>query len=93
MASGRPLAPFAAVCVIFAMLVLAGLSDGHRHDGHHSMTPAPAPAPAPGPASSSHGGHGGTSPSTPPSAAGGFSPHLFMSTLFASLAFISPFCY
>ena len=89
MASGRPLAPFAVVCVIFAMLVLAGVSDGHGHEGHHSMTPAPAPGPAP----SSHGGHGGSSPSTPPSAAGGFSPHLFMSTLFASLAFISPFCY
>ncbi|KAL6994426.1 hypothetical protein U1Q18_012529 [Sarracenia purpurea var. burkii] len=84
MATGRgrrwPFPPFASVCVIFAVLVLTVLSEG----AHHSPTPAPAPAPAPGP-----GGHGGTSPSAAP---GVFSPHFFISTLFASLAFILPFC-
>ncbi|GMP30158.1 hypothetical protein CsSME_00004948 [Camellia sinensis var. sinensis] len=69
MATARPLAPFAAVCVIFAMLVLAGLSDGT-----HSPTAAPAPSPHISPS-------GGTTHS---SATAGFPPHLFVSTLFAS---------
>ncbi|KAL6978235.1 hypothetical protein U1Q18_041027 [Sarracenia purpurea var. burkii] len=60
---------------------MASLSE--RVSGAHSPTPAPAPAPAP----SSHS-HGGSSPS----AAAGFSPHLFISTPFAFLALIFPLC-
>ncbi|KAI8030370.1 hypothetical protein LOK49_LG01G04139 [Camellia lanceoleosa] len=80
MATGRLyLAPIASVCVIFfAVLVLAGLSEGA-----HSPTMAPAPSPHSG-----GGGGGGSSPS----AAGAFAPHLFVSTLLASLAFIVPSC-
>ncbi|CAL5368429.1 unnamed protein product [Camellia sinensis] len=80
MATGRlSLAPIASVCVIFfAVLVLAGLSEGAQ-----SPTMAPAPSPHSG-----GGGGGGSSPS----AAGAFAPHLFMSMLFASLAFIVPSC-
>ncbi|KAF5961664.1 hypothetical protein HYC85_002873 [Camellia sinensis] len=82
MATGRlSLAPIASVCVIFfAVLVLAGLSEGAQ---------SPTMAPAPSPHSGGGGGGGGGSS---PSAAGAFAPHLFMSMLFASLAFIVPSC-
>ncbi|KAI8541372.1 hypothetical protein RHMOL_Rhmol08G0055000 [Rhododendron molle] len=67
MATGKPLTLFSAACVIFAMLVLAGLSEG-------ASSPTPAPAPQHSSANSC------------------FSPHdLFMSTLLATLALISPF--
>ncbi|KAI8541373.1 hypothetical protein RHMOL_Rhmol08G0055000 [Rhododendron molle] len=77
MATGKPLTLFSAACVIFAMLVLAGLSEGAS-----SPTPSPSPSPAPAPA-----------PAPQHSSANScFSPHdLFMSTLLATLALISPF--
>ncbi|KAK3183725.1 hypothetical protein Dsin_031011 [Dipteronia sinensis] len=78
MATGRALFCFALICVAFAMLAAVGMA----HEGHEDH-PSPSSSPAPSPNSTTGGS---------PNAAADFPPHLFSSTLFASLAFMLPFC-
>ncbi|KAE8021390.1 hypothetical protein FH972_007284 [Carpinus fangiana] len=68
--------PFASTCIIFAMLVAVGVSNSAWPLIHSSM---PTPSPHAG------AGDGG-------SAAAEFSPPFLMTALFASLAFLLPFC-
>ncbi|CAK9138529.1 unnamed protein product [Ilex paraguariensis] len=71
MATSRSLA---SVCIIFAMVLLMGTSEGA------TLSPSPAPSPHVPPS-----GHN--------SAAADFSPHCFMSMIFASIALIVPLCF
>ncbi|KAK2661565.1 hypothetical protein Ddye_000139 [Dipteronia dyeriana] len=79
MATGRALFCFALICVAFAMLAAVGMAH-EGHENHQPSSPAPSPGSPPGT------GNGG------PNAAADFPPHLFSTTLFASLAFMLPFC-
>ncbi|KAM7506546.1 hypothetical protein LguiA_016999 [Lonicera macranthoides] len=81
MATGRSLAPYATMCIIFAMLVMMAISEAATH--------SPAP--------SAHSGHGAPAPSPhsrtgsqngPSSVAVDVAPHFFISLLFAPLASI-----